>query len=36
MALVPILPDAVRDFSTLAAKIIVGQADPNFTSIVTA
>ncbi|GAJ15215.1 unnamed protein product, partial [marine sediment metagenome] len=36
MALVSILPDAVRDFSTLAAKIIVGQADPNFTSIVTA
>ncbi|GAJ19960.1 unnamed protein product, partial [marine sediment metagenome] len=33
MALVPILPDVVRDFSTLAAKIIVGQADPNFTSI---
>ncbi|GAH78782.1 unnamed protein product, partial [marine sediment metagenome] len=36
MAVVPVLPEAVRDFSTLAAKIIVGSADPNFTSIVSA
>ncbi|GAH74079.1 unnamed protein product, partial [marine sediment metagenome] len=36
MATVPPLPAAVSEFSALAAKIIVGSADPNFTSIVTA
>ncbi|GAI71057.1 unnamed protein product, partial [marine sediment metagenome] len=35
-ATVPILPEAVSEFSTLAAKIIIGSADPNFTSIVSA
>lgn len=35
-ATVPALPDAVSEFSTLAAKIIVKQEDPNFTSIVSA